>query len=33
VEAAAVQMDDRLPFYRAMYLRAMETPLPMARRI
>jgi hypothetical protein len=33
VEAAAVQMDDRLPFYRAMYLRAMETPVPMARRI
>ncbi|MFN5997196.1 MAG: amidohydrolase family protein [Paracoccaceae bacterium] len=33
VEAAAGQMDDRLPFYRAMYLRAMETPVPMARRI
>jgi cytosine/adenosine deaminase-related metal-dependent hydrolase len=33
VEEAAAQMDDRLPFYRAMYLRAMETPVPMARRI
>ena len=33
VEAAAGQMDDRLPFYRSMYLRAMETPVPMARRI
>jgi 5-methylthioadenosine/S-adenosylhomocysteine deaminase len=33
VEAAAGQMDDRLPVYRAMYLRAMETPVPMARRI
>ena len=32
VDAAAL-MDDRLPFYRAMYLRAMETPVPMARRI
>lgn len=33
VEDAAAQMDDRLPFYRAMYLRAMETLVPMARRI
>ncbi len=33
VEDAARQMDDRLPFYRAMYLRAMETPVPMARRV
>jgi hypothetical protein len=33
VEEAAAQMDDRLQFYRAMYLRAMETPVPMARRI
>lgn len=33
VEAAAAHMDDRLPFYRAMYLRAMETPVPMARRL
>lgn len=33
VEAAAVQMNDRLPFYRSMYLRAMETPLPISRRL
>ncbi|MDP2079864.1 MAG: amidohydrolase family protein [Pseudotabrizicola sp.] len=33
VEAAAVQMDGRLPFYRDMYLRAMRTPVPMVRRI
>ena len=33
VEEAATQMDDRLSFYRAMYLRAMETPVPMAWRI
>lgn len=33
VEAAARLMDDRLPHYRAMYLRAMQTPVPMARRI
>ncbi len=33
VEDAAQQMDDRLPFYRAMYLRAMQTPVPMARRL
>lgn len=33
VEDAARLMDDRLPFYRAMYLRAMQTPVPMARRL
>jgi cytosine/adenosine deaminase-related metal-dependent hydrolase len=33
VEGAARLMDDRLPFYRAMYLRAMQTPVPMARRL
>ncbi|MGL5010265.1 MAG: amidohydrolase family protein [Paracoccaceae bacterium] len=33
VEAAAVQMNERLPYYRSMYLRAMEIPLPIFRRL
>lgn len=33
VEQAARQMDDRLPHYRAMYLRAMQMPVPMTRRV
>jgi 5-methylthioadenosine/S-adenosylhomocysteine deaminase len=33
VAKASALMDDRLPFYRAMYLRAIETPVPLARRI
>lgn len=33
VEKAARLMDDRLPFYRQMYLRAMSVPVPMSRRV
>jgi cytosine/adenosine deaminase-related metal-dependent hydrolase len=33
VEQAARLMDDRLPHYRAMYLRAMQVPVPMTRRV